>query len=175
MNGRKGFTFIEMMIAGAILGIIAFGALVGVVRLSKFAEEQTELLAADGFCWDMIWKLYNEDFSTGYDLRDPDNPQSCSVAMPSITVTAAELPALCKDDWAAPVCYVTASNRVDASTGKLLDEGVFITVNLEWGPTGARRILIPRSGMASGTKVQDHPVTVFRSKLQRDLYREGRN
>ena len=171
---RGGFTFIELLLAAAVLATISFGALIGVTHLAKFADKQAEILVADGYCWDVIWKLFNQDLSDGTGNAVMDVSAFTENGQPTITmeyeVEERALPALYRAD-AKPVCYVTISNAL-TSAREVDTHGLFLSVNLEWGPRNARSILTPRRGMAAGTTVYDHPIRVYRSFLNRQESKE---
>ena len=169
---RRGFTFVELLLAGGILGLVAFGAIIGIIRISGFVEQRAELMAADGYCWDVAWKLFNEDYDNlkfYVDNAHAANARVCEVkgrVLPKGQRSSNyEFLSHLQFPDSPPVCYVTLSNAYDTA-GKAVD-GICIGVNLEWGPVGSRRILMRRSDTASGTVVFNHPVEVFRSNLPR--------
>lgn len=195
--GRAGFTLIELLLGGAILATISFGALVGVIRISDFVDKRGEMMAADGFCWDLAWKLFNDDAEairalmtttaeevTAMAEEDPPEewpyPGRPSGAPQYLEITGEVLPAGSADrqdggnydflshlqyPGSPPKCFITLSNRWDSANGVYDESGVFISVNLEWGPAGERRVLMPYEGMdARRVKhVFNHPVSVYRS------------
>lgn len=189
MKARAGLTLIELMLAGAILGMIAFGAIWGVMHIVTLVERRGELLAADGYCWDVAWAIFNYDYDVlnAYMVNNMSRPEN-GPAYLEIKGTLrrkntgnwtsdydflSHLPAF---DSNPPVCYITLSNRYERGEFRD-DEGVFISVNLEWGPEGQRRYLMPRSGVTAqedvdAYRVFNHPVTLFKSKLSRSPLKE---
>jgi len=170
---RRGFTLIELVIAGAIIGVAAFAAVVGVVHITGFVEKRGELMAADGYCWDVAWKLFNEDYATLQSLINQatekrlDYYEIWGKVLPATQQKYAPVDKTCdflshlQYPGSPPVCYVTLSNRVDST------EGLFIGVNLEWGPAGQRRIMVRRASNAAEEVFGPHPIEVFRSNLSR--------
>lgn len=207
---RGGFTLVELLLGGAILATISFGALIGMMRISDFVDKRGELMAADGFCWDLAWKLFNDDWSNAesiarrlmsmtaedvaeleakeppetwdYPVRPAGGARYLEVkgvvepARTGLNATDYEFLSHLQfpsgpgaDDEGRPVCYITLSNRWDAASGVYGEDGVYISVNLEWGPPNDRRILMPRPGM-DGSRVRhvfNHPVCVYRNYLLR--------
>ena len=186
---RGGFTLVELLIGGAVLATIAFGALIGIIRIAGFVDMRGELMEVDGFCWDLAWTLFNEDGGGLKELMAFDEARAAALREsgyePPFPVRPAEGPAALEisgevnlklDDgrWAflpnlqypgsPPVCYITLSNAYDAVTGAYDDKnGVFIDVNLEWGPQGHRRILSRRADTPADAIVFDQPIRIFRS------------
>lgn len=180
MKARPGLTLIELMLAGVILGMLAFGAIWGMMHIVNFVERRGELLAADGYCWDVAWAIFNCDYDklTATIVNgDPARPD-VGPAYYEIRGTLrkrntgnwdsdydflSHLPAF---DENPPVCYIILSNRYDLAAG-YDDSGIYISVNLEWGPKGKRRYLMPRPETTQadidGHRVFNHPITLFRS------------
>ena len=174
MKARGGFTLVELLLAGAILATISFGALIGTMRISKMVNDRSQLMAADGYCWDVAWALFNTDYEQ---LRDPIEQakaqgfHGCEI---SGNVWHSGNPNPDRPEYKflsqlqSPVCYVTLSNAVD-SAGKEVESGLCISVNLEWGPPGQRSILMPRANhdVSEMKMVYNHPVQVFKSHFGR--------
>ena len=185
---RGGFTFTELLLAGVILATISFGALIGITRLSGFIDRRGEVMAADGYCWDVAWKLFNEEMSGDNLALQALVDEAEAKGLNYYEIEGEVLPAA---EWAAkrgiaidkscdflahlqypgspPICYVTLSNRHDRATGGWDKSGVFIGVNLEWGSKGFRRILRRRAGNSAETCFGDQQIEVFRSVLPRTL------
>ena len=188
---RGGFTLIELLIGGAVLATIAFGALIGIIRIAGFVDMRGELMEVDGFCWDLAWTLFSEDGGglkglmsfdeaqaavlreNGMEPPFPTRPEAGPAALEisgEVDLKLADgryafLPDLQYPD-SPPVCYITLSNAYDAAEGRYDDKnGVFIDVNLEWGPRGHRRILVKRPDTPADAIVFNQPIRVFRSYL----------
>lgn len=178
MKARGGFTLVELLLAGAILATISFGALIGTLRINQFVGDRSELLAADGYCWDVAWKLLNYDYDrlkeATLDAAAENGCRGCEIS--GYVWHRNHLPPDGRGEYTflpqleSPICYVTFSNAVD-SAGKEIDGGMCISVNLEWGPPGRRSILMPRRGvnMSAMKTVYDHPVQVFKSHISRKV------
>lgn len=200
---RAGFTLVELLLGGAILATISFGALIGMLRISAYVDRRGELMAADGFCWDLAWKLFNEDEEflrwvmthAEYDPNeeDPETPPeimqskaemyNAFPARPTenniyyLSVSGEVMPDQDNDGkgflshlrWpdSPPICYITFSNRWDSATSSYDENGVYISVNLEWGPQNHRRALMPHNDMSPGTEVFNQPITIYRSYYSR--------
>lgn len=208
MKARPGLTLIELMLAGAILGMLAFGAIWGMMHIVNFVERRGELLAADGYCWDVAWAIFNCDYNSfcgdggilklseedlnayqtlGIDCPYPARP----LVGPAYLEIKGTLRKKNTGNWDSdydflshlpafeenpPVCYIILSNRYDAvnfpdKNGYDEDGGLYISVNLEWGPRGQRRYLMPRPETTQDdiekNRVFNHPITLFRSKYRR--------
>lgn len=183
MKARGGFTLIELLLAGAILATISFGALIGTMRINQIVGNRSDLMAADGYCWDVAWSLFNSDYDDLQRYIDKAKDKNCR----ALEITGRVAPAKFQQQGARryeflshlqygetaagwPTCYIILSNAVDTA-GQKVEDGICISVNLEWGPEGNRSIMMPRPGvdMTSMKMVYDHPVTVFKSKFSRAL------
>ena len=181
MKARGGFTLVELLLAGAILATISFGALIGTLRINQFIGNRSDLMAADGYCWDVAWALFNTDYGELREIVDQASSNGCHAC----EITGRVLPARLQTtgsgryeflshlqfDGSPPVCYITLSNACDRTGKEDGVSGICIGVNLEWGPADRRSILMPRPGVV-GTRVHtvyNHPVEVFRSNLSRTL------
>ena len=183
MKARGGFTLIELLLAGAILATISLGALIGTLRINKIIGDRSDLMAADGYCWDVAWSLFNSDYDDLQRYITKAEDKGCR----ALEITGRVAPAkfqqqgarryeflshLQYGDTAAgwPTCYIILSNALD-SAGQKVEDGICISVNLEWGPEGHRSIMMPRPGvdMTSMKTVYDHPVSIFKSKFSRTL------
>lgn len=178
MKARGGFTLVELLLAGAILATISFGALIGTLRINQIVNDRSDLMAADGYCWDVAWKLLNEDYEMLREATvaaaEENGCNGCELSAP--VWHKDHLPPDGKEDYTflphleSPVCYVTFSNALD-SAGNVIPNGMCIGVNLEWGPPGQRSILMRRANQdLSGIKtVYDHPIEVFKSYIPRKV------
>lgn len=187
---RNGFTFIELLLAGFILSTLSFGAIYGITRVSGFVDRRSELLAADGFCWDVAWTLFNDYRGLKYFMDGAQNEDSGLPAYPRPEgVTSFQIKGEVEPQGegekefdflshlrypdSPPVCTIILSNRYDSVTMEPDESGIYISVNLEWGPPNLRRMLVrtPETSEADvdGGRVIvfDHPVTLFCSKFER--------
>lgn len=186
-KARSGLTFIELLLAGFILSTVAFGAISGMLHVSRFVDRRAELLAADGFCWDVAWALFNDYRMLKWYMDGAPSENTGELAYPRSDVAncfeikgtispedgmGAQYDFLSHLQYpgSPPVCYITLSNRVDAVTKfPIKDGGIYVSVNLEWGPANARRILVRRADTPDDAYVFDHPITVFRSPYSRGV------
>ena len=176
MKTRGGFTLVELLLAGAILATISFGALIGTMRIQKLISQRSELMMADGFCWDVAWKLFNDDYgSLKLFTQDLTNGVTCRVIRGRVLPKELQTgigkfeflsPLQFKDS--PPVCYITLSNAVDEAGNANPDYGICIGVNLAWGPAEDRSILLPRSDV-DAKHVYQHDISVLRSNFARML------
>ena len=151
---KKGFTIIEVMLAGSIILVIALALFEGVMAGARTCHENSELLAADAYAWDVAWKRFNEDFSQSYK----------SASLPLViaeNLSSNAMPVLYYEGSPA-TCYVTVSNAADRTdwTGRVID------VNVCWGPANDRRILAPMAGVTYH-RAFNHVISVQRSLVGR--------
>ena len=184
MKARGGFTLVELLLAGAILATISFGALTGMMRISKMVNDRSELMAADGYCWDVAWAIFNDDYDMLKEaFMDRLEEKNCRAVEIKGRVPPVEYQregsrryeflshlqyGSTEASW--PICYILFSNAVN-SAGQKIEDGFCISVNLEWGPEGQRSILMPRQGidMSLMKHVYNHPITIFKSKVSRSV------
>ena len=128
---RKGFTLVECVLAGALLSLLSIALLKGVAVATRIAEENAQLLAADGVAWDAVWKTFNEDYD--------------SIAVGSNTVWLSEsaAPSLYIEGSKAQLTIVvtnfTMGTKVDGKWKSYPMKS--ITANVTWGPQGNRKSL----------------------------------
>jgi prepilin-type N-terminal cleavage/methylation domain-containing protein len=60
---RKGFTLAECMVAGAVLCLLSLALLQGIPMVTRIANENAQLLAADSLAWDAAWKTFNVPYA----------------------------------------------------------------------------------------------------------------
>ena len=176
MKARGGFTLVELLLAGAILATISVGALIGMIRLSNFVDKRGELMAADGFCWDLAWNLFN-NYKGDFGIKSYVKGEVDPYLRPEGGNAYFEIsgPVLHDNETDGhgflnflidPYCYIILSNRYDSARADWADngfydpDGVYISVNLAWGPPGHRSILMRRADV-DAEHVYDHPITLF--------------
>lgn len=126
VRSKAGVTLVEVMLAGAIVTIVSLALFEGVAVAARIAHENSQLLAADAYAWDTVWKRFNEAGGALLDQADSMNP--CFRHVTTLPMAAA--PALHLANSPAR-CTVTISNCVNI--------GVMIAADVEWGPSSSRR------------------------------------
>lgn len=143
----RGVTLVEVMLAASILALMVLALFEGIAVSARIARENAEYLQADAYAFDLAWKRYNENYSS---LRNLIGKTQTWVEFPAEEIT----------EEAAPMLYhagstaksYTTIRRITDPTDSSVELGVLISVDVEWGATGARRRL-------SAT----HTATVFKS------------
>ncbi len=143
---KKGFTLVECVLAGSIICLILLVLFEGIIMAGRVAHENSQYLAASDYAFDLAWLKFNEQLDKLQHY--PTTPVSSSI--PSN---------------AAPVLFYPGSPATSYITYQLVNSpgtnGVFITVNVEWGPKGARKRLNSKSGTSCPSLNQE--VVFFRS------------
>ena len=133
MKARAGFTLTECALAGAILALTALALLEGVINSTNIAMENSRLLAADSYAFDLAWQRYNMQWTTP------------GTAISTKTLTSSEfdpeesVPILCAEAWPKPTVKVTVSPVYETIGNAIEYHGKTIGVDLEWGPSKRRR------------------------------------
>ena len=162
MRSRAGVTLVEVMLAGAICSLLTLSLLEGVIVATKLAHENAELLSADALAWDTAWKWLNK----AYDEM-PSETYDSSAKNSRLVLTDADCPPLAAArTGAAPRLVVSVTSVSDFSRHGTSVSAKRIDVNVEWGPTGARKALNDL-GRADGTASYSHPVTVYKCSVDR--------
>ena len=120
-RGKRGLTLIEVMLAASITALVVLVLLEALIFGARIAKENSQLLAADAYAFDVAWRHCNESFDKMQTLRNQ------SYNIPSNAAPAISLPG-----WPQAKCYVTVTN---SGVGKM------IAVDVEWGATGHRKRL----------------------------------
>ncbi len=149
--------------------------------INKLVSNRSDLMAADGYCWDVAWALFNSDYDELREIVDQASSNGCHACEITGRVLPTELQTVgagryeflshLQFDGSPPVCYITLSNACNRVGQEDSESGICIGVNLEWGPANRRSILMPRPGLVDShvQTVYNHPVEVFRSNLSRTL------
>lgn len=112
---------IEVMLAASISALMVLVLLEALIFGARIARENSQLLAADAYAFDVAWRHCNESFDRMQTLRNQAYDISSNAA-----------PAISLAGWPKAKCYVTVTN---AGPGKM------IAVDVEWGAAGRRRHL----------------------------------
>lgn len=191
MKAHSGLTFVELLLAGFILSTVAFGAISGMLHIADFVDKRSEMLAAEEYCWDLAWVLFYNDDTLKYYLEGAKDENSGMPAYPEIVdrpsyfeVRGEVRPAAASSkegDFLAhlrtpacpPICTIVFSNRYDSACQPDKEHGIYIDINLEWGPPNRRRMLVrtPETSdedIESGRAIVfNHPIRLFRSNSVR--------
>ena len=130
---KKGFSLVECMLAGSITCLMVLVLFEGIIVASKIAHENSQYLAASDYAFDLAWQKFNESKDT---LK---NHQAYNTITVSETISSNAAPALFYSG--SPAMSYVSYYRVEEPTN-----GVFISVNVEWGPSGSRKRLNSKSG-----------------------------
>lgn len=115
---RRGFTLVECAVAGAVLSLLSLVLLCGVAVASRVANDNAQLLAADGVAFDAVWAVFN----LGYD----------QIATGTNVVELSES--------AAPSLH-DAVLTVNVAAVAGFENMKSISADVEWGPPERRRRL----------------------------------
>lgn len=120
---RKGFTLVECAVAGALLSLLSLALLGGVSVATRVANDNAQLLAADGVAFDAVWTVFNLNYG------------SIGLGTTKVELSEAAAPSLYYPD-AGDRAFLTVV--VSAVPGYDMKE---ISADVEWGPQGRRRRL----------------------------------
>ena len=120
-KGKRGLTLIEVMLAASITALMVLVLLEALIFGARVAKENSQLLAADAYAFDVAWRHCNESFDKMQTLRNQ-----------AYNISSNAAPAISMAGWPTAKCYVTVTN---AGPGKM------IAVDVEWGATGHRKRL----------------------------------
>ena len=131
----RGVTFIEVMLAAAILALMVLALFEGIAVSARIARENAEYLQADAYAFDLAWKRYNESYSA---LRGfiPATSQERTF---NENITSNAAPMLYR--LGAPARSYTTIRRICDSSDESVELGILISVDVEWGKADARRRL----------------------------------
>ena len=146
-RSKRGVTLVEVMLAASILALMVLALFEGITVSARIARENAEYLQADAYAFDLAWKRYNERYQA---LRNFVSASAPVRAFAPEDITEEAAPMLYrKDSPAKSYTTITRISDPNDATGEL---GVLISVDVEWGRSGARQRL-------SST----HTATVFKS------------
>ena len=118
---RKGFTLVECAVAGALLSLLALALLGGVSVVTRVANDNAQLLAADGVAFDAVWTVFNLDYGM---IRTSTN---------AVVMSEAAAPSLYNPEKPAVLTVVVSP----VPGYDMMD----ISADVEWGPPNRRRRL----------------------------------
>ena len=124
------------MLAASILALMVLSLFEGIAVSARIARENAEYLQADAYAFDLAWKRYNENYSS---LRNLMGKNQTQVELPSEEITEEAAPMLYRAGSAAQ-SYTTIKRVMDPSDASV-ELGILISVDVEWGASGARRRL----------------------------------
>ena len=122
--GKRGFTLVEVMVAGAILAMLTCALLEGIIVAVKISRDSSRHLAAEALAFDLAWLHFNRDYDS--DLR------KATLAGPSTTTynNAGSLAPTLAD------ANASAQVRISSVSGI---SGVLIHSEVSWGPAANRQ------------------------------------
>ena len=135
-RAKRGVTLIEVMLAASILALMVLSLFEGIAVSARIARENAEYLQADAYAFDLAWKRYNENYSS---LRNLIGKHQTQVELPSEEITEEAAPMLYRAGSAAQ-SYTTIKRVLDPNDASV-ELGILISVDVEWGVSGARRRL----------------------------------
>ena len=138
-KAKRGVTIIEVMLASSITALLVLVLLETLIFGARVAKENSQILAADAYAFDVAWRHCNESF----------DKMPSALRRQSYSIASNAAPEISRAGWPAAVCYVTVTN---AGSGKM------IAVDVEWGPTGRRKALSSY-----------HATELFKSNVERGL------
>lgn len=133
-RAKRGVTLVEVMLAASILALMVLALFEGIAVSARIARENAEYLQADAYAFDLAWKRYNENYSS---LRNLIGKNQTWVEFPAEEITEEAAPMLYRAGSTAK-SYTTIRRITDPSDSSV-ELGVLISVDVEWGATGARR------------------------------------
>lgn len=157
---RQGITLVEVMLAGAIVSVLMGAFLAGIVTSANVSRENSEILAAEAYAWDVAWKWFN---TKDEDLNNSEEPVFYPNGSGAV-VSSNECPMIYRMDAPAR-CFVRVTGRVPADA----DASAYvkcIDVNVEWGASGGRRRL-NQIGATAGAESYNVPVTIYKGPIDR--------
>ncbi len=120
---KRGFTLVEVMVAGAILALLTCALLEGIIVAVKVSRDNSRHLAAEALAFDLAWLHFNRDY-------DGDLRKAVATGTSTTTYDAAGLaPTLANADATARVLI----SSVDGISGVLIHSEV------AWGSAANRQ------------------------------------
>lgn len=154
-KGHRGTTLIEVMLAASILVLMVLALFEGIAVSARIARENAEYLQADAYAFDLAWKRYNESYK---ELR-----KHLGLVEEHLSGDVAKdvVPMLYR-----PGADVVSRTRLTSLTisnpNGTICKGILISVDVEWGASGARR----RRSSTSDEMLTDYTkwVSIFKSE-----------
>ena len=120
---KRGFTLVEVMVAGAILALLTCALLEGIIVAVKVSRDNSRHLAAEALAFDLAWLHFDRDY-------DGDLRKAVATGPSTTTYDAAGLaPTLANAD-------ATARVRISSVDGI---SGVLIHSEVAWGSAANRQ------------------------------------
>ena len=135
-RAKRGVTLIEVMLAASILALMVLALFEGIAVSARIARENAEYLQADAYAFDLAWKRYNESYGS---LRNFVSASSPERVFEPEDITEEAAPMLYRAGSAAQ-SYTTIKRVTDPNDASV-ELGILISVDVEWGASGARRRL----------------------------------
>lgn len=169
MRARGGFTLVEAMLAGSIAILLTLSLLEGFIVAAKISHENSELLAAEAYAWDVAWKWLNKSYAdlpeiaAGYTYDSGSNPLIVIDEEDCPMISAARA----GGDPRLVVRVVTCAGTTAVQRNGVAVEAKRIDVDVAWGPVGDRKSL---NGLAeSSAKSYNIPISVYKAPIDRGL------
>jgi len=147
---RAGVTLVEVMLAGSLLAFACCAFMEGLLVVRRILhEEHGSILAADAYAFDVAWTLLNTSADcppftgTGTSNLGWTLLRSATGYSRNFIIPEKDAPALRASNWPAPRVYIAvtpAGNEAEAADA-ITAAGKWVSVNVTWGPAGARRQL----------------------------------
>ena len=162
MKARRGVTLVEVMLAGAIAVLFTLALMEGLIVAAKLSNENSQLLAADAYAWDMAWKWFNKKYD---DLVTTD----VNGIIYQGTVSSNECPTLCRQLVGSDARVGIRVRTVTITRHSVETVARQVDIDLAWGPASDRKSL---NGMfngvvESGTKSYSHPISIYKCSIDR--------
>lgn len=137
---KRGVTLVEVMLAGCLFAFLILSLFEGIAVAARISRENAEYLQADAYAFDLAWKRFNEDYTLLAAQRNTFEENIASNAAPLLYIRGSEAKSITRIAW--------GKNK----DGGVSEDGILISVDVEWGPAARRRKL-------SNT----HTATVYKS------------
>ncbi len=131
----RGVTLIEVMLASSIFALMVLSLFEGIVVAARISRENAEYLQADAYAFDLAWKRSNESYVALRNFVSATSPERTF----DEDITREAAPMLFRSGSPA-VSHTTITRVVDPSDSAT-ELGILISVDVEWGASGARRRL----------------------------------
>lgn len=126
---------VEVMLAASILALMVLSLFEGIAVSARIARENAEYLQADAYAFDLAWKRYNESYAALRNFVSASSPERTFDE--NVTEEAAPL----LYHTGTPAVSHTTITRIPDPVDAAAELGILISVDVEWGGSGARRRL----------------------------------